>query len=52
MVKPHDNLWKIARDQCNDVNLVDQIKKMNAGSLKNGIDLKVGSKLRLPAKKS
>lgn len=52
VVKSGDNLWKIAKEQCNNVNAVDQIKKMNADVLKNGIDLKVGSKLRLPAKKS
>jgi nucleoid-associated protein YgaU len=50
-VRQGDNLWKIAKEQCGDVNSLDQLKKLNADVLKNGIDLKVGTKLKLPAKK-
>lgn len=51
-VKQGDNLWKIAKEQCKDINAVDQIKKINRDVLKNGIDLKIGTKLRLPEGKA
>lgn len=48
VVKPGDNLWKIAKEQCKDINKLNEIKKLNADVLKSGVDLKVGTKLRLP----
>lgn len=49
-VKAGDNLWKIAREQCRDAKAMDEIRKLNKDALKGGDALKVGSKLRLPAR--
>jgi nucleoid-associated protein YgaU len=50
-VKAGDNIWRIAKDQLKDLNAVSEIRKLNADVLKSGDNLKVGTKLRLPAKK-
>lgn len=50
VVKAGDNLWKIARDQCRSTAAIDEIRKLNRQVLKNGDNLQVGMKLRLPAK--
>ena len=49
-VKPGDNLWAIARDQCGDAGAVPAIKELNKDFLKGADVVKVGMKLRLPNK--
>jgi nucleoid-associated protein YgaU len=51
VVKPNDNLWRIATQQCGDARAVDAIVKANSDVLKSKTQqLKVGMKLRLPEK--
>jgi nucleoid-associated protein YgaU len=49
-VKAGDSLWAIARDQLGDTATVAAIKELNEPTLKGSDGVKVGMKLRLPAK--
>lgn len=50
VVKEKDNLHKIAREQCGGVSFVGQIQELNKDLLKGSDKLKIGMKLKLPAK--
>jgi nucleoid-associated protein YgaU len=49
-VKPGDNLWAIARDECGDSAAVSMLKELNKDALKGADVVKAGMKLRLPGK--
>jgi nucleoid-associated protein YgaU len=49
-VKAGDSLWAIARDQLGDTATIAAIKELNEQALKGSDGVKVGMKLRLPAK--
>jgi nucleoid-associated protein YgaU len=50
VVKEKDTLWGIAKDQVGDSGAVAAIKELNKDSLKGGDTVRVGMKLKLPAK--
>ena len=50
VVKEGDNLHKIAREQCGSVSFVTQIQDLNKDALKGSDKLKIGMKLKVPAK--
>lgn len=50
-VKPGDSLWKIAEREVGSANAIAQIKQLNAELLGDSDLVKVGTKLKLPAKK-
>lgn len=49
-VKERDTLWAIAKDQVGDAQAVAAIKELNRDTLKGGETVRVGMKLKLPAK--
>ncbi len=49
-VKERDTLWGIAKEQVGDSNAVAALKELNKDALKGGETVRVGMKLRLPAK--
>jgi nucleoid-associated protein YgaU len=49
-VKAGDSLWAIARDQLGDTATVAAIKELNEPTLKGSDSVRIGMKLRLPAK--
>ena len=50
-VKANDSLWRIATEQCHDINAAKQILALNKDVLKGSNKLQVGMKLKLPEKK-
>jgi nucleoid-associated protein YgaU len=51
VVKSGDTLWAIAKSEMGSDKCVVQLKEANAGVLKGSDQLKVGMKLKIPAKK-
>ena len=49
-VKAGDSLWAIARDQLGDTATIAAIKELNEQALKGSDSVRIGMKLRLPAK--
>lgn len=50
-VKANDSLWRIATEQCHDINAAKDIMAMNKDVLKGSNKLQIGMKLKLPEKK-
>ena len=50
-VKTHDSIWRIATEQCHDINAAKRILALNKDVLKGSDKLQVGMKLKLPEKK-
>jgi LysM repeat protein len=50
VVKPGDNLTRIAKDHMGDLSTMSAIKELNKETVKNWDVLQVGTKLRLPGK--
>lgn len=52
LVQSGDSLWKIAERECGSANAIAQIKLLNAETLGDNETVKVGMRLKLPAKKA
>lgn len=50
-VKANDSLWRIATEQCHDINAAKEIQALNKDVLKGSNKLQIGMKLKLPEKK-
>lgn len=50
-VKANDSIWRIATEQCHDINAAKQILALNQDVLKGTNKLQIGMKLKLPEKK-
>ncbi len=50
-VKANDSLWRIATEQCHDINAAKEILALNKDVLKGSNKLQIGMKLKLPEKK-
>lgn len=50
-VKANDSIWRIATEQCHDINSAKQILALNKDVLKGSNKLQIGMKLKLPEKK-
>jgi nucleoid-associated protein YgaU len=51
VVKPGDSLWLIAKNECGSEKMIGALREANADVLKGSDTLKVGTTLKIPAKK-